>query len=144
MLPSKAASGSLQSSECRGAGSREESIYDYGFFDKDEYNDLLNSLPRRKELVDIRLRPVPLDLDNDLHLTVVTTCSNLRALNYDIPTQHLQESKSICSRIMPAISTTTALIGGLICLEIYKVCGTPQQKLRIKDLKNTFVTKRFL
>lgn len=126
-----------------GAGSREKSTCDYmhGFFDKDEYNDLINSLPRRKELVDIRLLPVPLDLDNDLHLNVVTTCSNLRALNYDIPTQHLQESKSICSPIMPAISTTTALIGGLICLEIYKVCGTPQQKLRIKDLKNTFVNQ---
>jgi len=124
-----------------GAGSREESAYDYGFVDKEEYNDLLSSLPRRQELVDIRLRPVPLDFDNDLHLSVVITCSNLRALNYDIPTENLQESKSICSQITPAISTTTALIGGLICLEIYKVSGTPQRKLRIKDLKNTFINQ---
>ena len=119
----------------------EASAYDYGFFDKEEYNEMLNALPRRQELADIRLRPLPLDFENTLHLSVVTACSNLRALNYDIPTEALQESKSICSRIMPAISTTTALIGGLTCLEMYKLSGTHQRKLRIRDLKNTFVNQ---
>ena len=43
------------------------------------------------------------------------------------------------SRIIPAIATTTALVTGLICLELYKIVGTPRKELTIEAYKNGFI-----
>ncbi|KAK1748783.1 hypothetical protein QTG54_000722 [Skeletonema marinoi] len=53
----------------------------------------------------------------------VTACSNLRALNYAIPTEDTHRSRAIAGRIIPAIATTTALVTGLICLDCIKSLG---------------------
>lgn len=65
--------------------------------------------------------PVDFDKDVDAHMRVVAAVSNLRARNYRIPEADLHVSRGIAGKITPAIATTTALVTGAICLELYKI-----------------------
>jgi ubiquitin-activating enzyme E1 len=69
----------------------------------------------------VHLSSIDFDKDVDAHMRVVAACSNLRARNYAIPEADLYTSRGIAGRIVPAIATTTALVTGLICLEVYKI-----------------------
>jgi len=104
-----------------------------------EADELWGSLPKPSELAGFRLRAIEFDKDIDDHMLFVTACSNLRALNYSIPTEDTHRSRAIAGRIIPAIATTTALVTGLICLELYKIVGTPRKELKIDAYKNGFV-----
>jgi ubiquitin-activating enzyme E1 len=84
------------------------------------------------------LNPIDFDKDVDDHMLFVTACSNLRAMNYSIPTEDTHRSRAIAGRIIPAIATTTALVTGLVCLELYKVIGAPRKELTIDAYKNAF------
>lgn len=83
----------------------------------------------------------PLEFEKDLdipfpdHLDFVTAASNLRASNYRIPTESKHRTKRIAGNIIPAIATTTALVTGLICLELYKVI----QDKKIEAYRSAFV-----
>ena len=103
-----------------------------------EAESVFASLPKPSELVGFRLSPVEFDKDIDDHMLFVTACSNLRAMNYSIPTEDTHRSRAIAGRIIPAIATTTALVTGLICLELYKVIGTPRKELTLEAYKNAF------
>lgn len=104
-----------------------------------EADELWNSLPRQADLAGFKLQPIEFDKDIDDHMLFVTACSNLRATNYSIPTEDTHRSRAIAGRIIPAIATTTALVTGLICFELYKVIGTPRKDLTIEAFKNGFV-----
>ncbi|CAM9268613.1 unnamed protein product [Heterosigma akashiwo] len=82
---------------------------------------IIEELPSPSELAGFRLVPVDFDKDLDDHMTLIAATSNLRARNYAIPEADLHRSRLIAGKIIPAISTTTALVAGLVCLELYKV-----------------------
>jgi len=103
-----------------------------------EAENILNALPKPSELAGFKLSPIDFDKDIDDHMLFVTSCSNLRAMNYSIPTEDTHRSRAIAGRIIPAIATTTALVTGLICLELYKVIGTPRKELTLEAYKNAF------
>jgi len=107
--------------------------------DDSEAEEIWSSLPKPSELVGFKLTPIDFDKDIDDHMLFVTACSNLRALNYQIPTEDTHRSRAIAGRIIPAIATTTALVTGLICMELYKIVGTPRKELKIDAYKSAFV-----
>lgn len=104
-----------------------------------EADELWNSLPKQSDLAGFQLTAIEFDKDLDDHMLFVTACSNLRAMNYSIPTEDTHRSRAIAGRIIPAIATTTALVTGLICLELYKIVGTPRKPLTIEAYKNGFL-----
>ncbi|XP_007639315.1 ubiquitin-like modifier-activating enzyme 7 isoform X3 [Cricetulus griseus] len=75
-----------------------------------------------------RLKPVLFEKNDDsnFHVDFVVAATDLRAQNYGIlPVNHAQ-IKQIVGRIIPAIATSTAVVAGLLGLELYKVVSGPR------------------
>ena len=106
--------------------------------DNDALDAIAKGLPQPKTLGDFRLEPVEFEKDDDtnFHIDFITAASNLRAENYKITQADRHKTKFIAGKIIPAIATTTALVTGLVVLELYKMIDGKDD---IEQYKNGFV-----
>ncbi|KAG6590717.1 putative ubiquitin-activating enzyme [Phytophthora cinnamomi] len=96
---------------------------------------ILNELPKPSNLAGYRMESIEFDKDDDSHMEVIVSVSNLRARSYKIPEEDMHKSRFIAGKIIPAIATTTALVTGLVCFEFLKVF----QHKPLDHYKNGFV-----
>ena len=106
--------------------------------DDNELGTIIKQLPSPKSLSGFKLEPVEFEKDDDTnhHIDFITAASNLRAENYGISIADRHKTKFIAGKIIPAIATTTALVTGLVVLELYKILDG---KTDIEQYKNGFV-----
>jgi ubiquitin-activating enzyme E1 len=99
--------------------------------------EIMKRLPHPSK-VPFRMNKIEFEKDDDtnFHIDVIHAAANLRATAYGIKTVERLQSKLIAGRIIPAIVTTTALVAGWVCLELYKIF---QEGKKIDEYRNAFV-----
>eukprot|EP00898_Chlorokybus_atmophyticus_P003985 jgi/Chlat1/4588/Chrsp290S04332 len=82
---------------------------------------VLREMPTPTDLVGYRLLTLDFDLEDDLHMDFVVAAARLRAANYSITSIDRLQIKQIAGNIIPTLPSTTAVVAGLMCLEVYKL-----------------------
>lgn len=109
-----------------------------GGLEGDDVEQIKSSLPTPDKLAGFKMAPADFEKDDDtnFHMDFIVATSNLRAANYDIAPADRHKSKLIAGKIIPAIATTTALVSGLVALELYKIV---QGNKKLETYKNGFI-----
>ena len=96
--------------------------------------ELMATMPRASKLSGVTVRGIDFEKDDatNFHIDFMTACSNMRARCYRIQEASKHKTKGIAGKIIPAIATTTALVTGLVCLELYKTL----QRKPIEDYRS--------
>jgi len=99
--------------------------------------NIQKKLPETSKLAGYRMSPLEFEKDDDsnFHMDFVTATSNLRARNYRIKELDKHHTKRVAGKIIPAIATTTALVTGLVSLELYKMI----QNRPLESYRNAFL-----
>lgn len=115
-----------------------QSSQNFGGDDDEIMDEIKRSLPNPAKLANMVLRPVDFEKDDDdnFHMDFIVAASNLRAENYAIAPADRHRSKLIAGKIIPAIATTTSLVVGLVCIEMYKLI---QGHNKLEQFKDGFV-----
>jgi len=105
--------------------------------EEDQSKKILSELPAPSKLAGYKLTAIDFEKDDDTnyHMDFITATANLRATNYAIPIADKHKVKGIAGKIIPAMVTTTALVCGLVCIELLKLI----QNKKLDDYKNGFV-----
>lgn len=105
--------------------------------DADAVKRLIEELPKPDWFKGRQLASQEFEKDDDtnFHVDFISSASNLRAQNYEITNVTRHQVKGIAGKIIPAVATTTCMITGLVCFELFKVV----QKKGIAAFKNAFV-----
>ena len=106
--------------------------------DDETLEEVKAAIPPVSELKGLHINPLQFEKDDDtnFHMDFIVAASNLRAENYDIAPADRHKSKLIAGKIIPAIATTTAIVSGLVSLELIKLA---QGHKAIESYKNGFV-----
>jgi len=106
--------------------------------DPEDVEGLQAAIPALTDLKGLHITPLEFEKDDDsnLHMDFIVAASNLRAGNYSIEPADRHKSKLIAGKIIPAIATTTALVSGLVTLELLKLV---QGHKTLEAFKNGFV-----
>lgn len=103
-----------------------------------------DELPSNKKYQHIVLESEVFEKDDptNWHISFINAASNLRAINYGIPTVSYHETKGIAGKIIPAIATTTSAVSGLIVLEMLKYMlkyMLSRNDAKIENYRSTFI-----
>ncbi|XP_038066998.1 ubiquitin-like modifier-activating enzyme 1 isoform X2 [Patiria miniata] len=106
--------------------------------DDAELQAVIKALPSPQSLKELKITPIDFEKDDDtnLHMDFIVGASNFRAENYDIAPADKHKTKLIAGKIIPAIATTTSVVAGLVCLELYKMANGNK---KLESYKNGFI-----
>jgi len=107
--------------------------------DSDKAKSILGELNAKMDQLrslNIQIADFEKDDDTNFHMDFITACSNARASSYRIAAANKHKTKLIAGKIIPAIATTTAVVAGLVSIEMYKMI---QGLKDVEKYKNAFL-----